>query len=49
MSSLLKFVPRWFRFKWPFRRYFYQPEDLEAAKVWAAEFRREMGWDDDAG
>ena len=49
---LLMRVPYWFRSHGPLRRFYYQAEDIEHARQWATDFRREMGWDketDDAG
>lgn len=45
LMSILRFIPRWLRFRWPLSRYFYQAEDIEDARRWAAEYRRDMGWD----
>jgi hypothetical protein len=44
LCMLLRLVPRPLRSRWPFRRYFWQPEEiaviLERAKARAAQF----GW-----
>ena len=44
-QRLLDLVPMWFRTRWPLRRFYWQAEDLAAARAKAKTFWKDMGWE----
>lgn len=42
---LLDCVPMWFRYRWPMKRFFWQPEQVDAIHEEAERIREQMGWD----
>lgn len=43
--AVLKLVPKWFRSRWPMKRYYWQPEDLREAARKASELSNKLKWD----
>ncbi len=37
----LDLVPRWFRFRWPLKRYYWQPQEIEESKREANRLREQ--------
>ena len=40
MKAPLDLIPRWFRSRWPLRRYYWQPEEIAQAREEARAIRR---------
>lgn len=41
---MLDLIPRWFRTRWPLKRFYWQQEELDAAEREAKEFVKTLRW-----